>query len=222
MTGSELDRAQETRAALEAGQLTPWAFRQSLTYVRPYKRDVWLDLALGLEPPPPDGPNLPRGCVPYLACAIEVLLRAVDLVELRPEDTFVDVGSGVGRALAATHLLTGARVVGLEIQPELAQRSRELLERLGVANFEVVQGDSVELVERIPDAAVLLLYCPFAFDKLNRFLDRLEHRARGAELRLCCVDLPPISRSWLERIEGATEELTIYRSTLHRSSVAGR
>lgn len=213
MIGAELDLAQETRAALEAGQLPPCAFRQSLTYVRPYKRDVWLDLVLGLEPPPPDGPNLPRGCVPYLPCSIEVLLRAVDLVELRPEDTFVDVGSGVGRALAAMHLLTGAQVVGLEIQPELAQRSRELLKRLGVANFDIAEGDSVELVERIPDTAVLLLYCPFAFDKLNRFLDRLEQRAQRAELRLCCVDLPPISRRWLARVGESFGELTVYRST---------
>ncbi len=216
MKASERDLADQACAALQAGRLTPSSFRRSLTRVEAHTRDAWLDLVLGLEPPPPDGPSLPRGCVPYLPSSVEVLLRASDLVGLGPEDVFVDVGSGAGRALAAIHLLTGARVVGLEIQPELVQSSRELMARLGITNYEIAQGDCLELIGLIPQAAVLLLYCPFAFDKLNRFLDRLEERARSSELRLCCVDVPPISRSWLERAEVKAGDLTIYRSKLHR------
>ena len=100
--------------------MTP-TFRAALLDVPPAERDAWLDRLLGIDGLPDDDPALPRGCVPYLPCAVDAVLRVVDLAALTAADVVVDVGAGVGRAAALLHLLTGAAIVGIELQPALAQ-----------------------------------------------------------------------------------------------------
>ena len=100
--------AERVRAQLDAGARDARAFRASIEAVPPLDRDAWLDVALGLGPPPADGPELPPGGVPYLPCAIDSLLRSVDVAAIAPTDVVVDIGSGAGRAAVTLHLLTGA------------------------------------------------------------------------------------------------------------------
>ena len=97
----------------------PSLFRAALLRVPPTERDAWLDSVLDLGDLPADGPDLPRGCVPYLPAPVDALLRVVERAPVRPSDVFVDVGSGVGRAVALVHLLTGAPAAGLEIERNL-------------------------------------------------------------------------------------------------------
>src|SRR5689334_22751801 len=100
------------RSQINPDFVEPAAFRAALLDVPFLERDAWVDRVLGLNGPPEDGPELPNGCVPYLPCAVDVLLQAVKLAAIGPTDVFVDVGSGVGRAAAVVSLLTGARVIG--------------------------------------------------------------------------------------------------------------
>ena len=100
--------AARMRALIATGCATPGLFRAAIMRVPPSVRDAWLDAVLGVGEIPDDGPDLPRGCVPYLPCSVDTLLRMVELADVQPTDVFVDVGSGVGRAAAFTHFLTGA------------------------------------------------------------------------------------------------------------------
>ena len=45
---------------------------------------------------------------------------------MQASDVFVDVGSGLGRAAALVHLMTGARAIGLEVQPALVAAARDI------------------------------------------------------------------------------------------------
>lgn len=72
----------------------------------------------------------PTAASPYLPCAVDAVLRVVEHAPVRASDVFVDVGSGAGRTAALVHLLTGAPVVGIEIQRGLALTARDLAARL--------------------------------------------------------------------------------------------
>lgn len=209
-------RAESIRARLSAnGPPTPAAFRAALLEVPPVDRDAWLDLVLALDEIPDDGPALPRGCVPYLPCAVEALLRLVDAAEVGASDVFVDVGAGVGRAAAFVHLVTGAAAIGIEIQPALVDHSRRLEARLGEVRVAPVEGDATALTGFIMIGSVFFLYCPFGGARLERVLDDLEEIARTRTIRVCSVDLPLPSRPWLRRLSsGGARELDVYRSTL--------
>src|SRR4051812_39053024 len=100
--------------------MAPVSFREALEATPPDQRDSWLDRLLGTDIPA-DGPALPPGGVPYLPCQVNVLLRAIDQAAIGPDDVFVDIGAGVGRAAALVHLVTGATAIAVEIQPHLAR-----------------------------------------------------------------------------------------------------
>ena len=93
------------------------------------------------------------------------------LTRPRPDDVIVDVGCGKGRALAFLARLTRGRnrIVGLELDPEVAESTRVRMRRL--ESVEVVPGDAVE---RFPaDGTLVYLANPFAEDVVERFAARL-------------------------------------------------
>ena len=191
----------------------PNLFRATLLRVPHTERDAWVDSLFGLGELSRDGPDLPRGCVPYLPCAVDTLLRVVERAPVRPSDVFVDVGSGLGRAAALVHLLTGAPVVGLEIQAELVLAARDLMRRLRISRVSCIEGDAAKLTSVVDVGSVFFLYCPFSGDRLTKVLAALETVARTRMICVCAVDLPLPACPWLTLPEVAPPgDLAIYRS----------
>jgi SAM-dependent methyltransferase len=214
MEAHHLTSAEAARRSIERGRHHALAFRAALLDVPVGQRDAWVDLVLGIDDLPLDGPALPAGGVPYLPCSVEVLLRVVDEAPVRSSDLFVDVGAGPGRAIALVHLLTGAGAVGLEIQPQLVQAAQGLTARLGLSRVSCIEGDAATLAAFMVTGSVFFLYCPFSGARLAKVLDALEPIARARQVRVCCVALPLPPLSWLTRGPGQDGELDIYRSTL--------
>src|SRR6187402_34770 len=133
------------------------------------------------------GPEL----IGYVPSGIAPIVRAVLDVPITANDTLVVLGAGVGKVLIAVHLLTGARVRGVEIQPALVERSRE-----AALPVDIVVGDA--RTADIADATVVYLYAPFTGRVLAEVAARLETKC------VCTlgVDLPgrvarPSSHFWL-------------------------
>ena len=63
-----------------------------------------------------------------------------DLLDLEPTDKVLEIGTGCGYQAAVLAELA-ARVVSLEVVPELAERARSRLARLGYDNVEAMIGD---------------------------------------------------------------------------------
>jgi SAM-dependent methyltransferase len=216
------ESAEHVRSLIERGQHDPSTFRAALLRVPPTERDAWLDLVLGLDDLPDDGPELPRDCVPYLPCPVDALLRMVEQAPVRASDVFVDIGSGLGRSAALVHLLTGAAAIGVEIQPGLVRRARDLATRLLVSRISWVEGDAAQLVRFITIGSVFFLYCPFSGDRLAKVLADLEPIARTRMIRVCCVDLPLPPCPWLTLEPQLSGDLAIHRSRLHDEAFGHR
>jgi hypothetical protein len=184
-------------------------FHAALVDIRPDARDAWVNEQLGLDEIPADGPALPAGCVPYLPCSVDALLRVAEHVGSR--DVFVDVGCGVGRAMAVVHLLTNAQCIGIEVQPQLAHAARELFSRLDLSRAAVVEGDAAHLAELDLVGDVFFLYCPFSGARLTTLLADLASTARTRPIRICAVDLPLPKCAWLT-LEHTSADLDVYRS----------
>ncbi len=204
-------KAERVRAELERNWRDPLAFRAAVEAVPPVDRDAWLDVALGLGPPPDDGPDLPPGGVPYLPCGINPLLRFVDAGAVGPDDTVVDIGSGAGRAAVALHLLSGAVVVGVEVQRALVAGARSLAARLDLPRVTFVEGDGAAPPAPADGGTVFFLYCPFSGERLTRFLAWLEPIACARGARLGCVDLPLPAVGWLQAIAPPDRDLAVFR-----------
>ncbi len=214
MEESHRESAVEVRSWIERGLHEPSRFRSLLLEVPPITRDAWLDVVLGLGELPDDDPELPKGCVPYLPCSVDDLLRIVEHAPVRESDVFVDIGSGIGRATAFVHLLTGASGMGLEIQPRLVLTARALAARLLVSRIPSIEGDAAKLAGPMIIGTVFFLYCPFSGERLAKVLANLESIAHIRIIRVCCVDLPLPPCHWLTLETSPRAGLEIYRSTL--------
>lgn len=209
------ESALRIRRLIQSAQSTPSLVYGALAGVRPSDRDAWVDIVLGLDGIPDDGPDLPRGCTPYHPCSVDALLSVVEQVRASPSDVFVDIGSGLGRAAILFHLLTGADAIGLEVQSELVAAARRLTKRLDVRRVSVLHGDAAKLVGLIRVGTVFFLYCPFSGDRLDTVLAGLEPIARARMIRVCCVHLPPLPSKWLALTPQRRADLAIYQSTIH-------
>ncbi len=209
---SEPGLAEELSHLIESGRATPAAVKSRLARVEPRERDAFIDRAFGLGPPPDDGPELPRGCVPYLPCPVDALGGALDLAAVGPEDVVVDIGSGAGRTAALVQLLTGATVLGVEVQRSLAEASRALMERLSLRRFAVTEGDVLTERACLQRGNVFFMYCPFGGSRLPTLLGILERVAETREIRVCCVDLPLPPCPWLSPLADASASVAVYRS----------
>ena len=207
------DTVNQVRALLLSNRVTPEIFRAKLADIPATDRDRWLDLLWAFDEIPEDDPELPRGCVPYLPCPVSTVLEAVQRANVTSEDVFVDVGSGAGRTALLANLLTGAGCIGLEIQPTLVAVARGRAAWLNLARTQFVQGDAAELPRFIRAGTVFFLYCPFGADRVTRILDDLEAVARTRQIRICCVQMPPLERPWLTQLPSTSADLDVYRST---------
>jgi tRNA A58 N-methylase Trm61 len=70
---------------------------------------------------------------------VRICARVVELLRLRPGDRLLDVGAGAGKFSLVTAAMSGARVRGVERQPQLVKVAREAARRLAI-DVEVTDG----------------------------------------------------------------------------------
>lgn len=214
MRSSFRNVAARLRSELRRDGVTPATFDAALSEVPPQDREEWLDLIWDIDEVPADDADLPRGCVPYLPCAVATVLDAVYQAAVTCDDVFVDVGSGVGRAALLAHLKTGAGCIGLEIQSVLARTAQGRADWLRLSRLRFVEGDAADMARFITIGTVFFLYCPFGGDRLRRFLDGVADIALTRAIRICCVDMPPLEAPWLARAPSTSSRVDVYQSTL--------
>src|SRR5688500_7371304 len=71
---------------------------------------------------------------------VRVLVRMREALELTGGESVLDIGTGAGYRAALLGKLAG-RVLSIEQSPNVAAAARGLLERMGIQNVEVVEGD---------------------------------------------------------------------------------
>lgn len=113
------------------------------------------------HPHPPDGfrPTLgqPGKDVIWLPTRDELLVKMLRAARVGPSDWVYDLGAGDGRIAIAAARDFGARAVGIEYDPRMAEHAKRNVERAGVADrVQIIQGDIFK--EDFSRATVVTLY----------------------------------------------------------------
>lgn len=147
---------------------------------------------------------------------VRVLLDLVDHVPLEEGDCFCDLGAGLGRAAIVVHWLTGAPVLGIEVQPAYSAHARRLAASFGLQQVTFVQADAREA--DLSPATVFYLFTPFKGRILRAVLDRLRAEAQRHTITVCtygAVSLVVAREPWLRPLAGGQPHefaLEIWRS----------
>jgi D-arabinose 1-dehydrogenase-like Zn-dependent alcohol dehydrogenase len=203
-------QARHARQAVRAGLLRGAALLEALLAVPSRERDGWVDELLGLPELPDDVPGLPLDTVPYLPCGVDTIVRAVLEGPVRAGDVFVDLGAGLGRPAMLVHLLSGARAVGVELQPHLVRHAQTTASELGLDTVSFVAGDAASL--EVAAGTVFFIYSSFNDTVLAQVLSWLERMAARRRIVLCAVDFEVHDQPWLSARMSSRAELVFYDS----------
>jgi SAM-dependent methyltransferase len=95
--------------------------------------------------------------VPFVVTPDHVTRAMLDLADVKPGDFVIDLGSGDGRIVIVAARHYGARGLGVEIVPDLVEKSRDNARRAGVA--ERVEFREQDLFETdLSRATVITMY----------------------------------------------------------------
>lgn len=123
-----------------------------------------LALATALVPAWAAGPRVPDPSpftpagdeVPFVVTPNNVTRAMLDIADVGPRDTLIDLGSGDGRIVIGA-ALRGARALGVEIDPALVAKSEALAREAGVASrVRFVKQDLFET--DLTSASVITMY----------------------------------------------------------------
>jgi protein-L-isoaspartate O-methyltransferase len=194
--------------------------------VHPRERDAFVDELLRTPPLPRPAARALRAddelidCIPSGIAGVAAALLAA---EVGPDDVFVDVGSGLGTVAVLAHLLTGARAIGVEIQPRLVEAARARAAALGldlgpgvgpgvgVGGVSFVHADARE---ELAEGSVYYLYTPFVGDSMARAHARLHEIARSREIAICCLGFELARAPWLRVVDDDSIFLTVHETTV--------
>jgi len=150
--------------------------------------------------------------VPWIASPVKVVKEMIKLAKVRPKDVVYDLGSGDGRVVVLTSKITGAKGIGVEIDPALNVIAKEKAKEYGVEDrVTFLQKDFREV--DISEATVVYLY--IYYDVIKKYLlEKLERELKPGT-RVVTLEIPvpgwmPIVKRGIQDESGVVRTLYLY------------
>jgi SAM-dependent methyltransferase len=103
----------------------------------------------------------PNEEIPFVPTPIEVIDRMLELAEIKQEDVVYDLGSGDGRIVIRAAKKCGARGVGIEMDPDLLQKSRKTAAAEGVGDLIEFRSEDAMRADISPATVITLYMLPW-------------------------------------------------------------
>ena len=124
------------------------------------KQSVQAEQKLNLQAQTPSviTSETPKADVPYVPTANEVVEKMLEMAKVSSNDIVYDLGSGDGRIpIAAVKKYNAQQATGVEINPDLVQKSKDNAKKAGVSDkVKFLQQDLFKT--NFSDATVVTLY----------------------------------------------------------------
>jgi hypothetical protein len=133
----------------------------------------------GVDQAPSRDPDM----VHYVPTPARVILDMLDHVPPEPGEFFIDLGSGLGRAVILFHLLTGLSAQGVEIEEPYRHAADRAARSLGLEGVSFVRADAREA--DLSAGNRFYLFTPFVEGLLAAVLERLYRVAEDHPILLC-------------------------------------
>jgi hypothetical protein len=116
--------------------------------------------------------------VPFVVTPDNVTMAMLQIANVGPDDYLIDLGSGDGRIVVTAAKRFGARGLGVEVVPELVQKSRENARLAGVAGRAFFREQDLFKTDLLPATVITLYLLPEVNLQLREKLLRLHPGTR--------------------------------------------
>jgi SAM-dependent methyltransferase len=199
----------DARARIHDGTFGKDALLALLRDAPPELRDHLVEEILDVAYPPLEEASLPQGSIHYCPSGLAEILFMLEKANLGPGKTFVDLGSGLGKVALLVALVTGARVLGVELDPRLVSHARSAAGSLRLENAHFLEGNIREL--SLPLADVYYMYIPLM--QSTALVARLAALAAQRRILVFSQTLDLTQLPWLRATPETSYWLAMHEST---------
>jgi len=114
----------------------------------------------------------------YVGTPHDVVMKMMELAELKSSDLVYDLGCGDGRIVAMAAKFYGCKGLGVEIDPKMVKLSRATVKKHGVESLVKIERDDVFLVDLQPADCLLLYLLPSMNVKLIPQIEQMRPGTR--------------------------------------------
>jgi hypothetical protein len=138
---------------------------------------------LDFNPPDASATALSDDMVFYQPTPARHVFAMLARTGLDSRDVLVDLGSGLGHVPLLAGICTGARAIGVELEPAYVACARQAAAELGLSRVEFLQQDA--RIADLSSGTVFYLYTPFRGAIMREVLDRLREETARRDIRVC-------------------------------------
>lgn len=147
-------------------------------------------------------PELEADMVFYQPTPARHIFDFIARAQISERDVVMDLGAGLGHVTLLTAICTGARCIGVELQPAYVESARACASALRVRHACFVAQDVRQA--DLSAGTVFYLYTPFTGAMLRSVLDLLRQQAMDRAIRVCTLGpctAAVAKESWLEAMD---------------------
>jgi len=153
-----------------------------------------------------------RYVAPFVPTPEEVVVRMLELAEIRPGDILYDLGSGDGRIVVAAAKRYGIKAVGFEIDPALVRESRNTIKQEGLENLVEIRDEDILSLDFSPASVVTMYLYPGANLRLRPAIkSQLKPGSRVVSHQFTMGDWTPVKTEQLKDATGLTRTIYLWR-----------
>lgn len=154
-----------------------------------------------LDTPPQAPAAWQAEMVPYQPTPMRLVFDLVKRTHLSDTDVFYDLGAGLGHVAIMVAIISGARAIGIEVQPAYCAYARHCAAMLNLATVSFQQQDA--RTATFAGGTLFYLYTPFHGRMLQTVLNRLRDIASHQAIRICTYGpctATVMQQAWLTRV----------------------
>ncbi|RYD75185.1 MAG: hypothetical protein EOP53_16905 [Sphingobacteriales bacterium] len=144
--------------------------------------DIFINGLISAAAIPAQSKTLEPGMVFYQKTPARIILELVEKANFKPDDVFIDLGSGLGQATILVHLLTGITAKGIEYEPAFCDYANNCAAELNLQNVTFINADARET--DYTEGTVFFMFTPFLDAILSDVMKRLRNQTAGRKIKL--------------------------------------
>ena len=118
------------------------------------------------------------------------LEKVLDSLEITPDDSIIDFGSGKGGALITLAKYPFGNITGLEISPELVDIAKKNLRKLWIDNVNIMLGDAMEFTD-LERYNYIYFFNPFPCPVMQKVIGNIKKSITEKPRKMTIIYLNP-------------------------------
>jgi hypothetical protein len=142
----------------------------------------------------------------YQKTPARIIFRMTALAQVRQNDVFFDIGSGLGQVAILVNIITGATTRGIEYEPAYCHYAKECASQLHLSNIEFINEDARK--GDYSQGTIFFMYTPFEGSMLQDMLIILQNESKKRTIRIFTYGpcSPHVAReTWLTCVNGKAD-----------------